>query len=104
MWRCRTLLQGQTTPYMPDISPEPVAHLAQHRLLPLMAQRAAADPGVTLRMGHRVSQFEQSDEGVKVTVEGPQVRTSFWPGLCAYADTKTPDTEGKHRGGQVLSM
>ncbi|GAB4813968.1 hypothetical protein N2152v2_001014 [Parachlorella kessleri] len=67
--------KGQTTPYMPDISPEPVSHLAQHRLLPLMAQRAAAAPGVTLRMGHRVTQLEQSGEGVKVSVEGPQGET-----------------------------
>ena len=56
MWHSRSLLQGQTTPYMPDISPEPVAHLAQHRLLPLVAQRAAADPGVTLRMGEKGEQ------------------------------------------------
>ena len=47
--RCR----GQTTPLQPSISPEPVAHLAQHRLLPLLVEAARQQPNIELRMGHR---------------------------------------------------
>jgi len=43
------------------LSPEPVAHLAQDKLLPLMARRAGASPGVDLRMGHRVVEVIQKD-------------------------------------------
>lgn len=45
--------RGQTTPYQPAISPEPVAHLAQHRLLPLLVDAALKEPAIDLRMGHR---------------------------------------------------
>lgn len=42
-------------------SPEPVAHLSQNRLLPLLARRVAEEaPGVELRMGHKVVGFKQS--------------------------------------------
>lgn len=42
------------TPYQPAISPEPVGHLAQHRLLPLLADAARRQPDlIDLRMGHR---------------------------------------------------
>lgn len=71
----RAALQGQANPYLPAWSPEPCAHLAQHRLLPLLAQRVAAlaPEGVELRMGHRLAGFEQDGEGVSALVEGPQV-------------------------------
>jgi hypothetical protein len=46
--------RGQSTPYQPAISPEPVGHLAQHRLLPLLADAARLQPDmIDLRMGHR---------------------------------------------------
>ena len=60
---------GQTTPLKPEVSPEPVAHLAQHKLLPLMAARAAAAPGVSFRMGHRLLRLAQGGEGMRVEVE-----------------------------------
>ena len=45
--------RGQSSPYQPAISPEPVAHLAQHRLLPLLVDAALKEPAIDLRMGHR---------------------------------------------------
>lgn len=45
--------RGQSSPYQPAISPEPVAHLAQHRLLPLLVDAALKEPNIDLRMGHR---------------------------------------------------
>jgi len=45
-------------------SPEPVAHLSQNRLLPLLARRVVEEaPGVELRMGHKVVGFRQSSSG-----------------------------------------
>jgi 2-polyprenyl-6-methoxyphenol hydroxylase-like FAD-dependent oxidoreductase len=43
---------GRAEPRDAALSPEPVAHLSQHRLLPRLAARAAAAPGVELRLGH----------------------------------------------------
>ena len=45
--------RGQTTPYQPSISPEPVGHLAQHHLLPLLVEAVRQQPSIDLRMGHR---------------------------------------------------
>ena len=62
--------KGQSSPYMQHYSPEPVAHLAQHKLLPMMAAATAAAPGVDLRMGHRVSRLlTQTEHSVTVEVE-----------------------------------
>jgi 2-polyprenyl-6-methoxyphenol hydroxylase-like FAD-dependent oxidoreductase len=62
--------KGQDSPAQPLHSPEPVAHLAQHKLLPMMAARAAQAPGVDLRMGHRVSRLLRSGWGsVAVEIE-----------------------------------
>lgn len=46
---------GQSTPQMESISPVPVTHLPQHRLLPLLMRRATA-PSALCRvlMGHSV--------------------------------------------------
>ncbi|KAH7616498.1 putative polyketide hydroxylase [Nannochloris sp. 'desiccata'] len=62
--------KGQYTPHIPAYSPEPVGHLAQHKLLPLIAQRAEAAPGLDLRMGHSVTKLIQQDENsVRIQVE-----------------------------------
>jgi 2-polyprenyl-6-methoxyphenol hydroxylase-like FAD-dependent oxidoreductase len=62
--------KGQNTPHIPVYSPEPVGHLAQHKLLPLIAQRAEAAPGVDLRMGHSVTKLIQQDENsIRIQVE-----------------------------------
>jgi 2-polyprenyl-6-methoxyphenol hydroxylase-like FAD-dependent oxidoreductase len=60
--------KGQSTPHAPAISPEPVAHLSQHRLVPLLARRAAAADGVDLRMGHRLLEQRQlQDDDVEAS-------------------------------------
>jgi 2-polyprenyl-6-methoxyphenol hydroxylase-like FAD-dependent oxidoreductase len=65
--------KGQDSPHMPVYSPEPVGHLAQHKLLPLLAQRAMAAPGVDLRMGHSVTKLiHQDDNSVRIQVEGKE--------------------------------
>ena len=55
--------RGQTTPHSLDVSPEPVAHLSQHKLVPLLARRAAEAPGVDLRMGHAVTGMQHASRG-----------------------------------------
>lgn len=42
-------------------SPEPVAHLSQNRLLPLLARRVVEAAGIELRMGHKVVGFKQAE-------------------------------------------
>jgi 2-polyprenyl-6-methoxyphenol hydroxylase-like FAD-dependent oxidoreductase len=54
-------------------SPEPVAHLPQHRLVPMLADMCERSPLVDLRMGCEVSGFEQSAEGVEVRANGADV-------------------------------
>ncbi|PSC72429.1 phenol 2-monooxygenase-like isoform X1 isoform B [Micractinium conductrix] len=61
--------KGQSSPYQPAISPEPVAHLAQHRLLPLLVEAAQAEPRIELRMGHSLRSFSQSPESVNALVD-----------------------------------
>ena len=60
---------GQASPLSPAISPEPVGHLAQHKLLPLMSARAAAAQHVDLRMGHRLLRVADAPGGARVEVE-----------------------------------
>ncbi|KAG1678055.1 hypothetical protein FOA52_000851 [Chlamydomonas sp. UWO 241] len=58
--------QGQDTPGNPLMSPEPVSHLPQSRLLPLLLRRVKEQPLITLLMGHTVTGVQQSDSGVTV--------------------------------------
>lgn len=68
------LLQGQTGPRMHDLSPEPVVHLSQHKLLPLMLHRAHRRGGQdSIRFGHQLHHFQQSPDGVTCTVQPSQV-------------------------------
>jgi len=68
------LLQGQTGPRMHDLSPEPVVHLSQHKLLPLMLHRAHKRGGQdSIRFGHQLQRFQQSPDGVTCTVQTSQV-------------------------------
>ena len=70
--------KGQTSPLVPYYSPEPVAHLAQHKLLPMLAQRAAAAPGVDLRMGHRVTGLvHHGSDSVRVQVESENGKSKY---------------------------
>ena len=70
------LLQGQTGPRMHDLSPEPVVHLSQHKLLPLMLHRAHRRGGRdSIRFGHQLQCFQQSPDGVTCTVQPSQVFT-----------------------------
>ena len=52
--------KGQTTPHVLEYSPEPVAHLAQHNLLPLMVTsliKNKNESNIDLRMGHQVTKI-----------------------------------------------
>lgn len=64
--------KGQRSPHSSTLSPEPVAHLPQNRLLPLLARRAAAyDDDIQLRMGARVTRVVPTIDGkaLHVTVK-----------------------------------
>lgn len=68
------LLQGQTGPRMHDLSPEPVVHLSQHKLLPLMLHRAQRLAGQdSIRFGHHLQLFQQSPAGVTSWMQPLQV-------------------------------
>ena len=68
------LVQGQAGPRMHDLSPEPVAHLSQHKLLPLLLHRAHRASGLdSIRFGHSLRQFQQHPDGVSCIVQPLQV-------------------------------
>ena len=69
--------KGQDGPRMHHLSPEPVAHLSQHRLLPILLRSAtASDALADLRFGHAVSRVEHLPSGnVLLTVAEKEV----WP-------------------------
>ena len=72
---CERLPAGQDSPLVPSISPEPVSHLPQHRLLRLMAgcvDRPAASPLTRIHMGHTLEDFQASPQGVRAWVRGHQ--------------------------------
>ncbi len=62
---------------MHHLSPEPVAHLSQHRLLPILLKSATAHDSLgDLRFGHAVSRLEHLPSGnVLLTVDEKEV----WP-------------------------
>ncbi|KAA6420769.1 MAG: hypothetical protein FRX49_09346 [Trebouxia sp. A1-2] len=65
--------QGQTGPRMHDLSPEPVVHLSQHKLLPMMLHRAHSRGGQDgIRFGHQLQHFQQSPDGVICSVSPSQ--------------------------------
>lgn len=57
--------RGQTSPHRPQLSPAPVAHLSQNKLLPLLMRRATK-PGshAHVRYGCAVQSFQQDAEGL----------------------------------------
>lgn len=83
--------QGQSSPRTPGVSPEPVAHLSQHRLLPLLLSCAAGPQAKgygSVHFGQRVSAATQSGGSVLITASDMQVRPTGVPVLrCAGAQT-----------------
>ena len=67
-------MQGQTGPRMHSISPEPVAHLSQHRLLPMLLT-CALDNAVNSRVlfGRTVLKIEQSADRVSIFTRTSEV-------------------------------
>jgi hypothetical protein len=70
------VIQGQDGPRAHHISPEPVAHLSQHLVLPLLLRSAtAADACGGVHFGHAVEALESTKDGtVRVEVRSSQVR------------------------------
>lgn len=60
--------EGNLDPFR--FSPEPVAHLPQHRLVPMLAAMCDRSALVDLRMGREVTGFEQTRDGVCVFHRG----------------------------------
>ncbi len=60
--------EGDLDPFR--FSPEPVAHLPQHRLVPMLAGMCERSPLVDVRMGCEVTEFEQDASGVCVLANG----------------------------------
>ena len=55
---------------MHDLSPEPVVHLSQHKLLPLLLDRAHSIVGPqSIRFGHQLSHFQQGANGVTCHIQ-----------------------------------
>ena len=65
---------GQKEALNPLISPEPVSHLPQNQLLPLLhrrIQKYQKEGLIDLLMDHTVTSVSESEEGVLVNVRGP---------------------------------
>ena len=63
-------LQGQSSSVDPVVSPEGVAHLSQHRLLPLLhAHATAAHSQASIHFGHKVIGLHQDQDAVSITIE-----------------------------------
>ena len=58
-------------------SPEPVAHLPQHRLVPMLADMCDRSTLIDMRMGEEVIGFEQEGDGVRVRTSGSEVRGAY---------------------------
>ena len=58
-------MQGQSSPQDRDVTPEPVVHLPQNRLVPLLLQQTG---DADIRYGHSINAAHQGDgiEGVVV--------------------------------------
>jgi hypothetical protein len=48
---------GQTSAYQRQLSPEPIAHLSQHKLLPMLLDVAQRYPTARVLFGHRVNRW-----------------------------------------------
>jgi hypothetical protein len=48
---------GQASAYQRHLSPEPIAHLSQHKLLPMLLDVAQRYPTARVLMGHRVNRW-----------------------------------------------
>mmetsp|Transcript_35257 Transcript_35257/g.83598 ORF Transcript_35257/g.83598 Transcript_35257/m.83598 type:complete len:588 (+) Transcript_35257:1131-2894(+) len=67
---------GQDSPYVPYASPEPVAHLSQHKLLPILLERAEASPRTaSIWFGTQVTAIRDRGSEVAVTVEHASARS-----------------------------
>ncbi len=71
--------QGQETPRMAQISPEPVAHLSQHRLVPMLLSCAASNTvGSSVVFDRTVTDVRQTGDNITVTTRTSQVRTGWF--------------------------
>ena len=65
---------------MHDISPEPVTHLSQHRLVPMLLKCASSnDANSSILFDHAVLGVKQSGESVTVATTDSQVYTDMIP-------------------------
>ncbi|KAL6782028.1 hypothetical protein ACKKBF_B10380 [Auxenochlorella protothecoides x Auxenochlorella symbiontica] len=60
---------GQASPHLPLLSPEPVTHLSQHKLVPLLWQAALADPLVQVLAGCSVRSVRPGEGHVEVDIQ-----------------------------------
>ena len=73
-------VQGQGSPRMHDLSPEPVTHLSQHRLVPMLLKCASSnDANSSILFDHTVLGVKQSGESITVAITDSQVYTDLIP-------------------------
>lgn len=73
-------MQGADSAQNSQLSPEPVAHLAQNQLLPLLLERAsvaAESSGGAVRLGQEVMGLSQTPSGCTVEVQSAKVSCCF---------------------------
>lgn len=84
--------QGDEVPYDPSVSPEPVAHVPQNRLVSMLFDRVQTFQDlIDVRMYQNVVSLEQ-DEVVRVGIEGPDGQVGFETGAYLVA------ADGAHSG------
>ncbi|KAK9842673.1 hypothetical protein WJX74_000512 [Apatococcus lobatus] len=65
---------GQNSPHMRDLSPVPVTHLSQNRLVPLLLKRVQAGGLCDVRFSNRVDGYRVVKSGLRVTITSEQGR------------------------------
>lgn len=72
----QSCVQGQDSPRVVDISPEPVAHLSQHRLVPMLLRCATSNAlGSRVDFDQTVTHVSQTGDSVTVSTRTSQVCT-----------------------------
>ena len=62
---------------MADLSPVPVTHLSQNRLVPLLLKRVQAEGLCDVRFSHRVEGYQETSSGLRVKISPLHVRGSY---------------------------
>ena len=73
--------QGQNSPHMADLSPVPVTHLSQNKLVPLLLERVQARGLCDVRFSNRVEGYRETESGLRIKITPEQVPSARTHGM-----------------------